>query len=336
MADDKKYLAWDEDLQAHVNNKSNPHGVTKSQVGLGNVDNTSDKNKPVSTAQATAIADAKKAGTDAQDDIDDHIANKNNPHGVTAAQIGARPDTWMPTASDVGAVSVESYVEAGAFNAIQTKKGENWYRFQFITNTDLDSPFYLQLWKSTDSGLTWSAVKNYNLEKLFLSDGSVPMSGDLTISNAIARLRADNNGVITEQLESAYDTNNSRGLWIISKESSPNANESLIYYDIDNGHYSPYKIFGEHNKPSGTYSGNGGSQTIDTGGLGDVILVQLTGSGGGFALVTKSGAIGKLNSNNSVFALADTEAKFIGGVLTLNSSNYGVNRSGYGYNWQVL
>ena len=97
-----------------------------------------------------------------------------------------------------------------------------------------------------------------------------------------------------------------------------------------------YNVFGEHNKPSGTYNGNGSSQTIDTGGLGDVILVQLTGSGGGFALVTKSGAIGKLNSNNSVFALADTEAKFIDGVLTLDSSNYGVNRSGYGYNWQVL
>ena len=39
----------------HVNDKSNPHKVTKTQVGLGNVDNTSDKNKPVSTAQQTAI-----------------------------------------------------------------------------------------------------------------------------------------------------------------------------------------------------------------------------------------------------------------------------------------
>ena len=39
----------------HVNNKSNPHEVSKTQVGLGNVDNTSDKNKPVSTAQKTAI-----------------------------------------------------------------------------------------------------------------------------------------------------------------------------------------------------------------------------------------------------------------------------------------
>lgn len=39
----------------HVTDKSNPHGVTKAQVGLGSVDNTSDMNKPVSTAQQTAI-----------------------------------------------------------------------------------------------------------------------------------------------------------------------------------------------------------------------------------------------------------------------------------------
>lgn len=90
------------------------------------------------------------------------------------------------------------------------------------------------------------------------------------------------------------------------------------------------------NKPTGTYSGNGGAQTVDTGGLGDVILVQLTGSGGGFALITKAGGIGKLNSDNSFVGLADTAAKFIDGVLTLNSDNYAVNRSGYGYNWQVL
>lgn len=72
----------------HIANKSNPHSVTKSQVGLGNVDNTADSAKPVSTAQATAIADAKKAGTDAQANLDTHTANKSNPHGVTKSQVG--------------------------------------------------------------------------------------------------------------------------------------------------------------------------------------------------------------------------------------------------------
>lgn len=39
----------------HIANTSNPHSVTKAQVGLGNVDNTSDLNKPISTATQSAL-----------------------------------------------------------------------------------------------------------------------------------------------------------------------------------------------------------------------------------------------------------------------------------------
>lgn len=75
-------------VDSHIANKSNPHGVTKAQVGLGNVNNTSDADKPVSTAQATAIADAKAAGTNAQTNLTTHMQNKSNPHGVTRDQLG--------------------------------------------------------------------------------------------------------------------------------------------------------------------------------------------------------------------------------------------------------
>ena len=43
------------DLTGHKADKANPHGVTKAQVGLGNADNTSDIDKPVSTAQQAAL-----------------------------------------------------------------------------------------------------------------------------------------------------------------------------------------------------------------------------------------------------------------------------------------
>ena len=75
-------------VDSHIANKSNPHGVTKAQVGLGNVNNTSDADKPVSTAQATAIADAKAAGTNAQANLNTHTQNKSNPHNVTRDQLG--------------------------------------------------------------------------------------------------------------------------------------------------------------------------------------------------------------------------------------------------------
>ena len=61
----EQYASYD-DLQDHIADANNPHKVTKAQVGLGSVDNTSDVDKPVSTAQAAAIAACKvsaKSGT---------------------------------------------------------------------------------------------------------------------------------------------------------------------------------------------------------------------------------------------------------------------------------
>lgn len=75
-------------LDAHIGNKSNPHNVTKAQIGLGNVQNLAPADMPVSNAQATAIADAKAAGTKAQTDLNTHANRRDNPHNVTRAQLG--------------------------------------------------------------------------------------------------------------------------------------------------------------------------------------------------------------------------------------------------------
>ena len=75
-------------LDTHTGNTSNPHKVTKAQVGLGNVSNLAPADMPVSTAQATAIADAKAAGTNAKTALDTHANRKDNPHNVTRAQLG--------------------------------------------------------------------------------------------------------------------------------------------------------------------------------------------------------------------------------------------------------
>ena len=45
-------------LDTHIADKTNPHQVTKAQVGLGNVDNTADIDKPVSNAVSSAIITA--------------------------------------------------------------------------------------------------------------------------------------------------------------------------------------------------------------------------------------------------------------------------------------
>lgn len=49
------FSAINTQLEEHVGNSDNPHKVTKAQVGLSNVDNTSDLNKPISNATQVAI-----------------------------------------------------------------------------------------------------------------------------------------------------------------------------------------------------------------------------------------------------------------------------------------
>lgn len=49
-------LATEADLQEHLADDGNPHGVTKAQVGLGSVDDTSDADKPLSDAAVAELA----------------------------------------------------------------------------------------------------------------------------------------------------------------------------------------------------------------------------------------------------------------------------------------
>lgn len=65
-------------IDTHITDKNNPHEVTKDQVGLGNVDNTSDLNKPISTATQSAL-DNKQ---DTISDLSDIRSNAEN--GQTA------------------------------------------------------------------------------------------------------------------------------------------------------------------------------------------------------------------------------------------------------------
>lgn len=85
---DKKALQTD--LAAHVSDFNNPHHVTKEQVGLGKVDNTSDLEKPISIAVQEALNNIKidATGYATKEELTNHINDKNNPHNVTKGQIG--------------------------------------------------------------------------------------------------------------------------------------------------------------------------------------------------------------------------------------------------------
>ena len=58
--DESAHQYIQDNLSTHISDTSNPHSVTRAQVGLGNVDNTADLDKPISTATQTAL-DGKQA-----------------------------------------------------------------------------------------------------------------------------------------------------------------------------------------------------------------------------------------------------------------------------------
>ena len=90
-------------LTAHTSNTENPHGVTATQVGLGNVDNTSDADKPISTAVQSAL-DKK------QDSTDDNLATTDK------TVVGAINEI-LPKATGVGKIDSNSDGTGEIFNS---------------------------------------------------------------------------------------------------------------------------------------------------------------------------------------------------------------------------
>lgn len=94
---DKTSYVTEEELDGHKTDKTNPHGVTKAQVGLGNVPNVSTNDQtPTYTVPASnaGLVSGEKIETAfgkiarAVASLIAHIANKSNPHSITKAQVG--------------------------------------------------------------------------------------------------------------------------------------------------------------------------------------------------------------------------------------------------------
>ena len=89
-------------LNSHINNKANPHGVTAAQAGAiptsqkgaagGVASLGSDGKVPAGQLPEMDYDPAGSAQT-VQNNLNTHTKNKSNPHGVTAAQAGAVPTT---------------------------------------------------------------------------------------------------------------------------------------------------------------------------------------------------------------------------------------------------
>lgn len=72
---------------------------------------------PAGENEATRKAYVDNVTQAVQSNLTAHTGNTNNPHSVTAEQVGARPASWTPSAAEVGAVPTSRTVNGKALSA---------------------------------------------------------------------------------------------------------------------------------------------------------------------------------------------------------------------------
>lgn len=117
------------DISAHVNNRSNPHNVTKAQIGLSNV------------------LDVEQAS---KTDLNNHTRNTNNPHNVTKDQVGL---------SNVDNVKQATYTD---HEATKRELNEQEQRLALLEEMVLQNKYYVPL-KAEDNTNTFLVDEHNNL-----------------------------------------------------------------------------------------------------------------------------------------------------------------------------
>lgn len=98
------------DIREALNGKETAGAATAVQSKLDA--HIADKNNPHGVTAVQIGADPAGSSATVQSNLDAHIQNKQNPHGVTADQVGARPNSWTPNATEVGADPAGSAAQA--------------------------------------------------------------------------------------------------------------------------------------------------------------------------------------------------------------------------------
>lgn len=162
------------DLNLHKNNVSNPHSVTKAQVGLGNVDNTADVDKPVSHATQSAIITANsgkadKSYVDSQDQlkadkttVETSLLLKADKVDLKASKIESDGGQTQQVINDFG--GAKWYSKSGGYALGSTVK---------LANGDIVKSTIPN--NTNDPNINMIGWKNQEYEQLLINNGLVPV-----------------------------------------------------------------------------------------------------------------------------------------------------------------
>ena len=234
---------------------------------------------------------------------------------LTAADVGARPDTWTPSPAEIGAIPTS---EKGAPNGVPV----------------LDASGKLVGYVSDYQGIVsdFLNIKDNIRPNLILT---VVDSNDAIQSASIVSADANSISVATGIQDSALQ----RGITLYNSLSGISLGSCFILNDGA----TPYIIYGQHNKPSGSYVGDSSYGNTVSLGFGVIVnAVVITKEGGEeCCIVTKTGSfVGSpdydvlgwySNASSARILTQDGEV-----ILRIGSTEDWINANGATYNWQVI
>lgn len=154
-------------IYGHITDKSNPHGVTKAQVGLGNVNNTSDAAKNVlsATKLTTArkingvsfngTADITVSANPKQNSLTDESLNDVIDFGFYFA-AGGNTVTDFPTGASTNGTTVGGFslivAQAGGAGRLQTYTSDKgvWFRIASLSGTTANWEGWIKVYNSVN------------------------------------------------------------------------------------------------------------------------------------------------------------------------------------------
>lgn len=152
-------------LTNHINNKENPHTVTKAQIGLGNVDNTSDLDKPISTATQGALdgkVDKEANKSLVSNDLITKLEGLDNQDVINAAIADKIPLSQKGTANGVATLDGSGKVPSAQLPGFVDDVLE-YDNFEAFPETGESGKIYVT--KDTNLEYRWSGTQYTQISK---------------------------------------------------------------------------------------------------------------------------------------------------------------------------